>query len=175
MEGDADAYCCRGCEMAAAIIRGAGLERYYQDRAAFAPRPEASDRDDWARVAVVTDPAGRCEARLVVEGLRCASCVWVTEKVLERTPGVEHAMVSYATGRATLRWDPAKVDLPALVRRIAALGYRPRPLGEESAPDRGLMFRMGIAAIVAIATMGLYEGLLAVLLALHRPAEDELG
>ncbi len=147
--------------MAAAIIRGAGLERYYQDRAAFAPRPEASDRDDWARVAVVTDPAGRCEARLVVEGLRCASCVWVTEKVLERTPGVEHAMVSYATGRATLRWDPAKVDLPALVRRIAALGYRPRPLGEESAPDRGLMFRMGIAAIVAIATMGLYEGLYA--------------
>ena len=147
--------------MAAAIIRGAGLERYYQDRTDFAPRPEAADRDDWSRVAVVSDPAGRCVARLVVDGLRCASCVWVTEKVLERTPGVEHAMVSYATGRATLRWDPAKVDLPALARRIAALGYRPRPLEGDPTPDRGLMLRMGLAAIVAVATMGLYEGLYA--------------
>lgn len=43
-------------------------------------------------------------------------------------------MVSYATGRATLRWDPAKVDLPALARRIAALGYRPRPLGGDTSP-----------------------------------------
>ncbi|MBK7349235.1 MAG: heavy metal translocating P-type ATPase [Gemmatimonadetes bacterium] len=161
VEGDTNAYCCRGCEMAAAIIRGAGLERYYQDRTDFAPRPDAALGEDWSRVEVATDPAGRCEARLVVDGLRCASCVWVTEKVLERTPGVEHAMVSYATGRATLRWDPAKVDLPALARRIAALGYRPRPLGGDTAPDRGLLLRMGFAAIVAIATMGLYEGLYA--------------
>lgn len=147
--------------MAAAIIRGAGLERYYADRTAVAPRPDAVPPDDWSRVEVLTDPAGRCEARLVVEGLRCASCVWVTEKVLERTPGVEHAMVSYATGRATLRWDPARVDLSALVRRISALGYRPRPLGVDPAPDRTLLFRTGVAMIAALAVMGLYEGLYA--------------
>lgn len=161
VEGPAEAYCCHGCEVAAAIIRGAGLERYYADRTAFAPRPEPDHADDWARAEVLTDPAGRCEARLVVEGLRCASCVWVTEKVLERTPGVEHAMVSYATGRATLRWDPSRVDLATLVRRIAALGYRPRPLGAESAPDRTLFFRTGSALIAALAIMGLYEGLYA--------------
>ncbi len=161
VEGDTESYCCRGCEVAAAIIRGAGLERYYADRTAFAPRPEPTGNDDWTRVEVLTDPAGRCEARLVVEGLRCASCVWVTEKVLERTPGVEQAMVSYATGRATVRWDPAKVDLPVLVRRIAALGYRPRPLGVETAPDRGLLLRTVVATIIAVAIMGLYEGLYA--------------
>ena len=59
-------------------------------------------------------------ARLVVDGLRCASCVWVTEKVLERTAGVAEATVSYATGRATLRWDPGRVDLSTLAARIAA-------------------------------------------------------
>jgi len=86
----------------------------------------------------------------------------VTEKVLERTPGVESATISYATGRATLRWDPARVDLPALARRIAALGYRPRPLGEESAPDRGLLLRLGVAAFAAMNIMlisvGIYAG-----------------
>jgi Cu2+-exporting ATPase len=161
VEGPGDGYCCHGCEVAAAIIRGAGLERYYRDRTAFAPRPEPAGGGDWSVVPVQTDPAGHCEARLVIDGLRCASCVWVTEKVLERTPGVDGAMVSYATGRATVRWDPNRVDLPTLARRIASLGYRPRPLGEETPPDRTLLFRLGYAVFAAIYLMGFYEGLYA--------------
>jgi len=153
-------FCCPGCELAAAIIRGAGLERYYDEREAFPPRPEATV-GGWTQVPVETLADGHAQVRLAIDGLRCASCVWVTEKVLERTPGVDSAMVSYATGRATLRWDPARTDLPALARRIAALGYRPRPLSEDSAPDRGLMLRMGVAVMAMIAIMGLYEGLYA--------------
>jgi len=161
VEGTADAFCCGGCEVASAIIRGAGLERYYRERTEAAPRPEPVPSSDWSTVPVEVTPAGLCEARLVIDGLRCASCVWVTERVLERTPGVDHAMVSYASGRTSVRWDPTQVDLPTLTRRIAQLGYRPRPVAVESAPDRSLMVRMGFAAIAAIAIMGLYEGLYA--------------
>ena len=160
MEGPVASFCCHGCELASAIIRGAGLERYYAERQAFPPRPEAM-AGGWAQVPVEILPDGRAEVRLAVDGLRCASCVWVTEKVLERTAGVDSAMVSYATGRATLRWDPLRTDLPALARRIAALGYRPRPLSEASVPDRGLMLRMGVAMMAMLAIMGLYEGLYA--------------
>src|SRR5512144_2859773 len=161
VEGPTDAFCCNGCEMAAAIIRGAGLERYYAERTEFAPRPDPAHAGDWGAVPVTSDARGLCEARLVIDGLRCASCVWVTERVLARTPGVARASVSYATGRASLRWNPAQVDLPTLARRIAALGYRPRPLAVASAPDRGLMVRAGLALIATIAVMGLYEGLYA--------------
>ncbi len=152
VEGPEDAFCCPGCELAAQIIREAGLERYYAERTEYAPRP-APETGDWGRVPVAADAAGICEARLVVDGLRCASCVWVTEQVLERTPGVLAATVSYASGRATLRWDPAVVDLPALARRIASLGYRPRPLGVEAAPDRDLLLRLGVAAFAAMNIM----------------------
>lgn len=155
-----DSYCCHGCEVAAAIIRGAGLERYYTERERFAPRPE-SLASGWAEVPVATTPDGFAEVQLAIDGLRCASCVWVTEKVLQRTPGVDAVMVSYASGRCSLRWDPAQVDLPALARRIAALGYRPRPLARPSAPDRGLLLRMGVASMAMLAIMGLYEGLYA--------------
>lgn len=150
-----------GCELAAAIIRGAGLERYYAERSAYPPRPEPETASHWRAVPVTTDPQGRCEVRLMVDGLRCASCVWVTEKVLQRTPGVEAATVSYATGRATVRWRPQETDLSTLVGRIAALGYRPRPLAGETRPDRALILRMGFAVIASIAIMGLYEGLYA--------------
>lgn len=152
VEGTADSYCCHGCELAARIIREAGLERYYLERELPAPRPEPIAAG-WAELPVVRNPDGVCEARLAIEGLRCASCVWVTENVLQRTPGVVSASVSYATSRASLSWDPERVDLPALVRRIATLGYRPRPLGEESAPDRGLMLRLGVAAFAAMNIM----------------------
>ena len=138
--------------MAAAIIRGAGLERYYQDREEYAPRPGPL-RPGWDTVPVTICDDGSAEVRLVFDGLRCASCVWVTEHILQATPGVEEATVSYATGRASLRWDPDAVDLGTLAGKVAALGYRPRLLGEESKPDQGLVIRLGVATFAAMNIM----------------------
>jgi Cu2+-exporting ATPase len=161
VEGDVDLYCCRGCEMAAAIIRGAGLERYYAEREACAPRPEPVAAG-WSAVPTETADDGTASARLVIDNLRCASCVWVTEAVLQRTPGVIDATVSYATGRATLHWDPSRTNLPALASRIAQLGYRPRPLGTEAQPDRDLAVRLGLSAFASMNIMllaaSLYTG-----------------
>ncbi|NNM05103.1 MAG: HAD-IC family P-type ATPase, partial [Gemmatimonadetes bacterium] len=158
MEGHEDVYCCSGCEMAAAIIRGAGLEAYYQEREAFPPRPEGIV-GDWDAIPVTTGPDGLCEIGLQVDGLRCASCVWVTENVLQRTDGVAEATLSYATGRARVRWDPGAVKLGEVVGRISTLGYRPRILGEEGEPDRGLLIRLGVAAFAAMNIMMLSAAL----------------
>jgi len=158
VEGAVDAFCCAGCAVAHDIIHGAGLERYYHERTEFAPRPEPV-AGGWAAVPVDNLPGGLCETRLRVDGLRCASCVWVVERVLEATPGVTHAQVSYATGRATLRWQPGHIDLPRLAQRIAALGYAPRALGVESRPDRGLLLRLGVAAFAAMNLMMLHASI----------------
>jgi Cu2+-exporting ATPase len=160
VEGDGDAFCCLGCETAAAIIRGAGLERYYQEREAYAPRPGGFDAS-WAAIVPERTAEGSCELRLAVDGLRCASCVWVLEHVLQATPGVQAATVSYATGRAWLQWDPRRVELPALAGRIAALGYRPRLLGAEARPDRSLLLRLGVAAFAAMNIMMLHAAIYA--------------
>ncbi len=161
VEGESDAFCCAGCEAAYAIIRGAGLERYYREREAFAPRPEPMP-GGWDAVPLAAGADGTCSVRLSIDGLRCASCVWVTEGVLRRMRGVAEATVSYATGRATLRWDPATVRLSELADRIASLGYRPRVLGEEGRPDRDLLLRLGVAAFAAVNVMmfsaALYAG-----------------
>jgi len=160
VEGDTDAYCCLGCETAAAIIRGAGLERYYLEREAWAPRPEATG-GSWSGVTPEVTADGNCELRLAVDGLRCASCVWVVEHVLQATPGVHGTDVSYATGRAWVRWDPQRVDISALAGRIAALGYRPRLLGEEVSPDRALLLRLGVAVFAALNIMMIHAAIYA--------------
>lgn len=138
--------------MAAAIIRGAGLGAYYDDRDAPAPRPEAL-RADWSAVPVERGADGTASCRLSIDGLQCASCVWLVENVLERTPGVQKVHVSYATGRATLTWDESQTSLQALGARIAALGYKPRPVDAEGTGDRDLLTRLGVSAFASMNVM----------------------
>ena len=160
VEGDTDTYCCHGCELAARLIHEAGLDRYYDLRETFAPRPDRLD-EGWDTIPVTRDADGVESCRLQVDGLRCASCVWVTEHLLRATPGVLEATVSYATGRATLRWDPEQVRVSDLAGRIAALGYRPRLLGEEASVDHDLLLRLGVAAFAAANIMLMYAALYA--------------
>ena len=148
-------FCCHGCELAYEIVQGAGLERWYQERQAPAPRPGAL-ASGWAAVPVGVDRDGSSVARVQIDGLQCASCVWVTERVLQATPGVRAASLSYASGRAELRWDPAQVDLDTLAGRVAALGYRPRAV-DQAAPDwdHDLLVRLGVAIFSAMNVMAL--------------------
>ncbi|MGI9629102.1 MAG: heavy metal translocating P-type ATPase metal-binding domain-containing protein, partial [Longimicrobiales bacterium] len=153
-------YCCRGCELAAEIVSDAGLGRYYRDRTEFPPRPGALE-GAWDDVPFAEHADGTREIRFAVDGLRCASCVWLSERVLSGTEGVVDAHVSYGTGRASLRWDPARTTLSALVRLLAALGYQPRLLGEEARPDRSLMMRLGVAVFAAMNIMLIHVALYA--------------
>jgi P-type Cu2+ transporter len=158
VESGEDAFCCQGCELAWKIIHGAGLERYYAERTEYAPRPEPT-ACGWSAVPVERLSDGTCEVRLMIDGLRCGSCVWVVEHVLHSADGVTHAHVSYATGRATVRWDPAQAALGSIATLIGALGYTPRALGEESRPDRGLMLRLGVAGFAAMNVMLLHASI----------------
>lgn len=63
---------------------------------------------------------------LPIGGMTCASCVARVEKGLSRLEGVAEARVNLASEKATVRYDPAKVDLKALVGTVQELGYEPR-------------------------------------------------
>jgi len=152
VEGPEGTFCCAGCELAYQIVSDAGLEAYYARRDALPDRPTGLTAD-WASVPVELGPDGRAHARLVVDGLRCAACVWVIENLLQRTDGVDAAQVSYASGRAALTWDPERTTLAELASRVAALGYRPRPVDATPTSDRDLLTRLGVAAFCAMNIM----------------------
>jgi len=132
---DADrAFCCAGCMGIAQTIRAAGLEAFYARRDAPAERAAATDAAtvDAAAAAeiagLVTHSAdGTCAVSLLLEGIRCAACVWLNESWLERQPGVIDARVNFATRRARVSWDPRQTELAALLRAVAAIGYRAHP------------------------------------------------
>ena len=58
-----------------------------------------------------------------VEGMTCASCVNRITRYLQKVEGVEDATVNLATESATVRFDPAHVDLAGLAAAVEAAGY----------------------------------------------------
>ncbi len=55
--------------------------------------------------------------------MTCASCVNRIERFLNRADGVSEATVNLATERATVRFDPVRIDRGGIVAAIEAAGY----------------------------------------------------
>src|SRR5579885_2076785 len=72
-------------------------------------------------------------AILDVEGMTCASCASRIERGLQKLAGVKEASVNLASERATVTYDPARVDLAQLIQKVEAVGYQARPHVESSA------------------------------------------
>src|SRR5215207_2811866 len=95
---------------------------------------------------------------LDLEGMTCASCAARIEKRLNRLEGVE-ATVNYATEKAAMRFDPARVDIEALVAAVEAIGYGaalPRAATDATRRDDGeaaartLKHRLAAAALLTV-------------------------
>ena len=148
--GDAK-FCCAGCEAVACTIAAAGLEAYYETRTVPAARPEP--------LPEIRVPAGRSEAALVLERVRCAACLWLIERVLARHAGVKQTAVNYATRRALVSWDPQRTSLAAIIAALRAVGYdacpyQPRRQDElERRERRAALWRVFVAAFGAMQVM----------------------
>ncbi len=163
-------FCCGGCAAAHEIISGSGAGNYYRFRTDFAPRPdEHRNLDVYAleEARLPIDEAGRRSASFLIEGLHCASCVWVNEKVLAAIPGVVSAEVHLAAGRVFLTWDAHHVNLTDIAAQLARTGYRLLPLdGDASDPDASwssrLLRRLAVAGFFAgnimLVSVSLYAG-----------------
>ncbi|MGB7542867.1 MAG: heavy metal translocating P-type ATPase [Burkholderiales bacterium] len=152
--------CCPGCEAAATTIVGQGLEDYYRLREHAEAGRAAAVSDEV--LALYDDPelqqtfASRtgdgCEAVLLLEGIRCSACAWLNEQTMARLPGVLRAEVNYATHRARVRWDPARIRLSRILGAVGEIGYRARPYDPSRADalrrkeERAALWRLFVAA-----------------------------
>jgi len=130
--------CCRGCEAVAQAIVEGGFTDYYRHRSAkpgtiarappsFLKELKLYDSAKVQRGFVRQVGEHEKEASLILEGIGCAACVWLNEQHLARLPGVIGVDVNYATRRARVRWDERVIDLSAILRAIAAIGYTAHP------------------------------------------------
>ena len=84
--------------------------------------------------SVITASEDRREVAFDVEGMSCTSCVPRIERALNSQNGVTQARVNYATAKAEVVFDPARIDAAQLKGAVARAGYGLVTTDDE--PDR---------------------------------------
>jgi Cu+-exporting ATPase len=85
---------------------------------------------------------------LTLEGMTCASCAARIEKKLNRLDGVD-ATVNFATERAAVAYDPARVEFGDLLHAVEGAGYQASPLRAED-PDAVAPIRRRVSGAASL-------------------------
>jgi Cu2+-exporting ATPase len=157
--------CCHGCRAVAELIVGAGLQDYYRFRDAPAHRSEeAADSGRWLAydqpelLAQFTrsENDGARSTTLVLDGIGCAACGWLIDRMLKRECGVCAVNVNVATARVYVRWQSNAIAFSRLLQCLDSLGYRPHVAISRGA-DRSRDERRAALKRLAVAGFGMMQ------------------
>ena len=158
----ASGFCCAGCSYVYRLVHEHGLAGYYNikdditapaDAAVFQARDyswlEAAQRE--ADATSDTSP----ELTLDVQGISCAGCVWLIERVFQQQPGARDINVNAQYGTMRVRWVHGEFSAVEFARKLQAFGYLAGPAGETPAEpeSRGLVKRIGLCAAFSMNVM----------------------
>ena len=166
--GETRDFCCGGCQAVAQAIAESGLDRYYRLRTANAPtaRPDEGAEDRFFDRTELQDSfvhrdGGLCEASLMIEGIRCAACLWLNEERLRALPGIVEVAPNYAGQSVRVRWEASRLALSEILAAVRSIGYRARPLdprhraGIEAGARRRDAARLVFAGVLGMMVMNL--------------------
>jgi copper chaperone CopZ len=68
-----------------------------------------------------------------IEGMHCHKCETAIKKTLQRLPGVHEVEVDFASGQASVLFDPILVAINQLVDGVKQAGYKPAGVTQSDA------------------------------------------
>ncbi len=165
----ASGFCCAGCSYVYRLVHEHGLAGYYRikdnitvpaDAAVFQPRDyvwldtaqRAAEREGLVDGVASSKPP---ELTLDLQGISCAGCVWLIERLFQQQPGARDIFVNAQYGTMRLRWLPGEFSAADFARKLQAFGYLAGPPGEtpDEPESRGLVKRIGLCAAFAMNVM----------------------
>jgi len=167
-------FCCHGCKGVYEIIHKEGLESFYEQRKwddSNYPLGKALFRSVQANQfeeLVKVEKDSIKSINFYIDNIRCASCVWLNEKILTKTRGIKSARINYATYNAHIIWDDSEISLQDILNKIVSIGYCPKPFKEtesfklQKAEAKDLLIRFGTACFLSsqlmVYSIALYAG-----------------
>jgi Cu2+-exporting ATPase len=148
------------------MIHGCGLDRFYRlrENGDYEKKPA---RTTSHRYAEFDDPAfvdryhqqidseTTRAVELYLEGVHCAACVWLVEKLPQVVPGVIDARLDLRRSLVRIRWRDEQVRLSQIARTLDSLGYPPHPARDADArelrrqEDHRFLILLGVAGACA--------------------------
>lgn len=174
-------FCCGGCDTAYQLIYANGLDAFYamadgadeRSLSDIAPCNNFSEYDEPVfhnKFARQISPQ-RVKIELAIEGMHCAACIWLIEKLPQMVSGVTQARVNWSRRTVSIEFEPESVQLSKIAKTLQQLGYRPTPFQPNQKLDRWKLenrrhlARIGVAAACAgnnmMISAALYLGMFA--------------
>ncbi len=159
VDGERKYFCCKGCQGVYHLLRAEGLDSFYEKLGDTKLEPAAQKREDlekfdlegFKKKYIKVRPDGLYEIHLIIEGIHCAACVWLNEKVLHKTPGIIEASINYTNNKATVVWDPDEIKLSKIIETIRSIGYNAYPYDPALQEERAVKARRDYYARILVA------------------------
>lgn len=166
-EGETKGACCRGCQAVAQTIIDSGQGAYYNHRTALPATPREAEAElaqlglyDLPEIQesfVRAEADNVREAALILENIVCAACIWLNERHIAQLPGVLSVEINYATRRARVRWDNARIQLSTILKAVSDIGYIAHPFDPGRSDDIHKRERNTAIKRLAIAGLGMMQ------------------
>lgn len=167
-------FCCAGCSYVYRLVHEHGLAGYYRikdditapaDAAVFQARNYAWLETAQQLAENTAAPGRPPELKLDLQGVSCAGCVWLIERLFQQQVGAREIVANAQFGTVRLRWVTGVFSAAGFARALQAFGYLVGPLGAARGEleSRSLAKRIGLCAAftmnVMLFTLPVYFGM----------------
>lgn len=125
-------FCCKGCQGVYHLLKNDGLDSFYEKLGNKTLTPPIKlvddditkfDSSNFLDNYVTKTKEGFSQIDLIIEGIHCAACVWLNEKILHDTKGIVEANINFTTNKARIIWDEEKLKLSEIILKVRSIGY----------------------------------------------------
>ena len=175
-------FCCSGCEVVYHALHDAGYGDTFYSLTDIAqerqPTPASTsvdplllsefDSDAFLDEHTTRNDDGTRSVELFLDGVHCAACVWLVERLPQEMSGVQTATLDLPRARLSIRWTPEALRLSDVAEWLAQFGYSAHPVRKDAATsrtegERKLLVKVGVswalAGNVMLLAFALYAGL----------------
>ena len=124
-------FCCNGCKFVYELLQDKNLQSFYDKLGdkSLHTKERFSKQNSFNFSSInflekYLKPHGEYkEVHFMLEGIVCAACVWLNEKILRGLEGIIDVQINYTSYKVKLVFDDRIISLSSIVESIRNIGY----------------------------------------------------
>jgi Cu2+-exporting ATPase len=161
-------FCCLGCKVAFKIINSLELNQYYQfcqEIYSIKPGKIQIIQNTINYMEFIKTNQNEHSIELIIEGIKCGSCIWLIENILKKQNNILKASVNASTQRLSIIWHGNQSQISEYIKIINEIGYKALPLIDfeieksQSKLEKNYLQRIALTGVIWIQNMMISMGI----------------